>query len=293
LPVRIITDSVACLPRDLAIEKGITVVPLEIVYQGRVYKDGVDISASQLYETLSTSKVMPTTTAPPPQVYLDEYEKLWNEGKEILVVCPSKKLTHVHVSASVAAGMLREKNPGATIEVLDSGTAAGAEGFVALDLAAAAVKKKLSLAELSKLASKVMEKAHVLVFIDTIEYLARSGRVPYILAWANALLKIKPLIELLPMGRGVVPVDRVRTRQRALQRVLEILEERTKGLPVRVMVHHTNASHEAAELARQVKERMGLDTVYTEDFTPVMGVHTGPGLVGVSYTTYDIREIDK
>jgi DegV family protein with EDD domain len=293
MAVTIVTDSVACLPSELATRYGITVVPLEIVYKDKVYKDGVDISASKFYEMLRTSKVLPTTTAPPPQVYLDEYEKIVKEGNEILVICPSKKLTHVYVSANVAADMLRERTLGAAIEVLDSGTAAGAQGFVALDLALASARKKLRLPELSKLASQIMENVHVLVFIDTIEYLARSGRVPYILAWANALLKIKPIIELLPMGKGVVPVDRVRTRLRALARVLEILEHRTKGLPLRVMVHHTNSPDEAAVLARQVKERMNLGTVYVEDFTPVMGVHTGPGLVGVSYTTYDVTDIEK
>lgn len=293
MTVAIITDSVACLPPDLARQLNITVIPLEIVYKGRVYRDGVDLSPAQFYDILRQADTLPTTTAPPPQVYLAEYERIASDGNDILVVCPSKQLTHVFVAAEVAANTLKERSPQTSVQVLDSGTAAGAQGFVALDVALASIRKRLALADLTRLASQIMEKVHVVVFIDTIDYLAKGGRVPYILAWASALLKIKPIIELLPMGKGVVPLERVRTRQRALSRVLEIVEGKVRGLPLRVMVHHTNSLEEAEGLASQIRERLKASAVYIQDFTPVMGVHTGPGLVGVSYTTYDISNMNK
>jgi DegV family protein with EDD domain len=286
MAVDIITDSIACIPQEIANKYGITIVPLDIIYKEKVYKDGVDISPSEFYEILKTSGSLPSTSAPPPKEYLDVYEKALDKGNEILVICPSKKLTHVFGSATVAATMLKEKRPDARIEVIDSGTAAGAEGYVVMDLAKANHEKEPGLAELSKMALSIMEKVYVIVCIDTIDYLAKSGRVPYILAWTTSMLKIKPVIELLPLGKGVIPLDRPRTRQRALQRVMEILEEKTRGLAVRVMVQHANAMEDARELAQQVKSRLHCDPVYIQDFTPVMGVHTGPGLVGVSYSLY-------
>ena len=285
MPVSIVTDSVACLPDTIVKEYGISVVPMEIVYKGRTYKDGVDMSPREFYELLSKSDILPTTSAPTPKAFLDVYQKLAGDGCEILVICPSTKLTHVYSSATIARDMLRDKMAGAVVEVLDSGTAAGGQGFVVVDAVEAAAKGK-DLPGVKREAEEAMKDVHVVAFFDTIDYLARSGRVPYILAWANSLLKIKPLVELLPLGKGVVPLDRVRTREKALLRVMDILEKRVSGINARVVVQHTNALHEAHRLAQLVGSRLGLEDVAIHDFTPVMGVHTGPGLLGVSYSTY-------
>ncbi len=286
MALSIVTDSVACLPQEIVDKYRISVVPMEIVYKGKVYKDGVDISPGEFYRILKDSNVLPTTSAPSPQAYLDTYERIIGEGNEILVICPSTKLTHVYASARIAADMLKEKEPGAAIEVLDSGTAAGAQGFVVMDAAEAVARDGGNPGDVIRLVKDAMKDVHVVVFLDTIEYLARSGRVPYILAWANSILKIKPIVELLPLGRGVVPIDRARTRQRALQRIMEILERRVRGVSIRVAVQHTDSIIEAQELAGRVKSRLDCREVWIQDFTPVMGVHTGPGLVGVSYSTY-------
>ncbi len=287
MTLSIVTDSVACLPQEIVDKYRISVVPMEIVYKGKVYKDGVDMSPREFYRILKDSDVLPTTSSPSPQTYLDTYERIIGEGNEILVVCSSAKLTHAYASARIAADMLKEKSPGAVIAVLDSGTAAGAQGFVVIDAAEAIASYRSNPGDVIRSVKDAMKHVHVLVFLDTIEYLARGGRVPYILAWANSLLKIKPIVELLPLGKGVIPIDRARTRQRALQRLMEILEGRVRGVSIRVAVQHTDSIIEAQELAVQVKSRLHSGAVWIQDFTPVMGVHTGPGLVGVSYSTYE------
>jgi DegV family protein with EDD domain len=293
MSVAVVTDSVACLPQRTIEKFNIVVVPLEIIHKGKVFRDGVDITHAQFYEILRTSDVLPTTTAPPPKAFLDIYENLVEQGKEILVVCPSAKLTHVFTAANVAAERLRDKMPSASIEVLDSGSAAAAQGFVVTDAAETAVCNKMTLIEAMQIAKQAMQEVNVLVYIDTIEYLARSGRVPYILAWANSLLRIKPIIQLMPLGKGVILVDRARTRQRASQRVLEILKEKTRGKPLRVVVQHTNCLEEAEDMAQQIEARLNIERPYIQDFTPVMGVHTGPGLLGVSYSTYGLPDFEK
>lgn len=285
MSVMVVTDTVACLPQSVIDKYNIVVVPLEIIHKGKTLRDGIDITHSEFYKILATSDVLPTTTAPPPKVFLEVYERLVTEGHEILVVCPSAKLTHVFVSANVAAHRLKDGMPGAAIEVLDSGTAAAAQGFVAADAAEATAGKKMRLPRVLQTARQAMQEVNVLVYIETIDYLAKSGRVPYILAWANSLLKIKPIIQLLPMGKGVVPLDRARTRQKASQRVIEILEQKTWGKPLRVVVQHTNCLEEAEEMAGQIESRLKIGRPCIQDFTPVMGVHTGPGLLGVAYST--------
>lgn len=292
MTVAIVTDTVACLPAEFIEQYHITVVPLEIIHKGKVYRDGVDITPMQFYQLLSDSKVLPSTSAPAPAVFLEVYKKLYAEGKDIMVICPSNKLTHVYESATIAAGMLQEEMPGASIMVLDTGTAAGAQGLIALDMAGNASQGR-DLNTLHRIAQEAMKHAHVLVAIDTLIYLARSGRVPNILAMANEVIKIKPVIELLPAGKGVVSAGGARNIQKAIDRIICIVKNRIKSKPVRVVVQHTNAHDNAAILENKVRTQLNCSQIFVKDFTAVMGVHTGPGLVGVSYSTYDASKIEK
>lgn len=290
--VGIVTDSVACLPEELADRCGITVVPLQVIIGDKTYLDGIDITPSQFYQILAKSKVAPTTSAPPPETYLKAYEKIAEKGQDLLVICPSIKLTHVYESARLAADMLKEKFGRVNIEVLDTGTAAGSQGMVALDAAGAAMSG-MRLEDVVNVARESMKEVHLIAFLDTLTYLARSGRVPLLLAWANALLNIKPIIEVLPLSQGVVPVTRVRTRTRAMGKVVEILKKRSNNLPLRVIIQHSDAEEEADELAGEIRSKLGSKVLYIKDFTPVIGVHTGPGLVGVSYSTYKNDPFEK
>lgn len=286
MTVAVITDTVACLPSEMVDKYQVTVIPLEIVHEGKVYRDGIDMTSGQFYSLLATSKTLPTTTAASPETYLQKYKEFAEAGKDILVLCPSTALTHVFGSATVAAKLFREQHKDGVVEVLDTGTAAGAQGLVVADVAAAASEGK-KIEELLKLALERMKHCHVLVAVDTLKYLARSGRVPNLLAMASTVIDIKPIIELLPLGKGVIPVARVRTMQRAMDKVIEIARQRTLNIRAKIVVQHTNAEGKAAVLAEMIKTRLDRQQADIWNFTPVMGVHTGPGLIGVSYCTYD------
>jgi DegV family protein with EDD domain len=282
--IAIITDTVACLPADLANRLGIRVIPLQVIHKGVTYLDGVDMSAGRFYQILSTSEELPTTSAPVPEAYAAVYEELIEGGKEIMVICPSYRLTHVFESANIAARLIRERRPGAVISVIDSGTAAGAQGFVACE-AARAVQAGANMAEVITVASDIMQKVCVIVFLDTLNYLVKGGRVPYIFGWANALLNIKPIIELKPLNKGVVPLARVRTRPGAMHKLIQVLKKRILNNPTDIVVHHTNCADEAMILEKDLKASLNCRNIYIKDFTPVMGLHTGPGLLGVAYFT--------
>jgi DegV family protein with EDD domain len=279
--VAIVTDSTACLPSELVEKYGIDIVPMEFIYQDRVYRDGVDMSPSDFYRLLATANKLPTTSAPSPTTYFEVLKKTAKKARSILIIAPSAKLTHAYDSAMAAAEMGREKLP-ATIEVLDSGTAAGAQGLVVL-AAARAMTLGERLEKILNAAKAIMPVVHLVAFIDTLCYLAKGGRVPYIAAWASQLLEIKPIFELLPLSGGAIPLDKVRTRAKAIKRLKEIVLERADRKPMHAIVLHSAALQEAEKLKEHIASTSNCVEIYVRDFTPVMGVHTGPGLLGVAF----------
>ena len=219
--VAIVTDSTICLPRELIDKYKIEIVPQVFIYEGKNYRDGVDITPAQFYRLLSRAKELPTTSAPSIGDYLEVFKRVAKKAKGVLVVTPSAKLSHTFDSAKTAAGMAKDKLHNVAVEVLDSETAAGAQGFVVLAAAKAAAFSE-NIARVIEAARSLMPKVHLVAFIDTLHYLAKGGRVPQIAAWASSLLRIKPLFELLPLSKGVTSVDRVRTRPKAIERLAEL-----------------------------------------------------------------------
>ncbi len=280
--VVIVTDSTVCLPPELVKKYGIEIVPMEFIHEGKVYRDGIDMSPTQFYQLLSRSSKLPTTSAPSIGTYFEVFKRVAQKARSILVIAPSAKFSHAFDSAKAATEMSKEKLQNAAIEVLDCGTAAGAQGFVVL-AAARAASLGDSLSHVLETARKLMPKVRLVAFIDTLKYLAKGGRVPQVAAWASALLKIKPVFELMPLSVGATPLDKVRTRVRAIGRLLELLRQRTDRKPMHAIVLHTNALNEAEDLKKRLTSEFNCVEVYVRDFTPVMGVHTGPGLLGIAF----------
>ena len=283
--VAIVTDSSACLPEELVSKYGIEIIPMEFVHEGKVYRDQIDITPAQFYELLSKARELPTTSAPSPGTYFEVFSRVAERAKAILVVTPSATLTHAFDSAKAATQISKEKMPDVTIEVLDCGTAAGAQGLVVLASARAAAMENKNLSQVAEVARNLMPKVHLLAFIDTLHYLVKSGRVPQLVDWANSLLKIKPVFELRPLGRGAAPLNKIRTRPKAIEQLMELLKERTGKNPVHCIVMHTNVLDEADKLKERMITEFNCVEAHVVDFTPVMGVHTGPGLLGVAFYT--------
>ncbi len=280
--VSIITDSTLCLPQDVISKYDIEIVPMEFIYKGKVYQDGIDINPPEFYQLLSKADKIPTTSAPSPGTYFEVIQKVFNRANEILIITLSAKFSHAFDAARTAADMAREKLHKINIDVLDCGTAAGAQGFVVLEAAKSAFQGK-SMDDVLATAREIMPKVHVIAFIDTLLYLAKGGRIPYIAAWAGKLLNIKPLFELVPLSGGALPIGRVRTRARAINQLLEILRLRTGNKPAHIVVMHTDALADAEKLKKSIISRFHCAEIFLRDFTPVMGVHTGPGLLGIAY----------
>jgi len=278
--VAIVTDSTAYIPSSLMNGHNISVVPLQVVWGGKTYLDGVEIQPSQFYEQLKTAKVMPTTSQPTPAAFEAIYKNLLASGYDIFSIHISSKLSGTLDSATQAKAAF----PGAKIELFDSEATSMALGFQLLAVARA-IEQGATLQECKAVAEKALSLTGVLFAVSTLEFLHRGGRIGGAAAFLGTALNLKPILELRE-GK-IEAVERVRTMGKAIDRLLDLLEERTgKRTPVRLAALHANAPQEANQLLESARERFNIsdvrEAVITE-VSPVIGVHAGPGTVGIAF----------
>ena len=277
----LITDSAACIPPPLVEEQGIHVVPLTLVLDGKSYPDRADSDSHQFYEHLKSARQPPTTSSPPPGQYLEALRFAADGAGAALCITVNSRFSVSQDSALQAADMAGRDLPGLQVKVIDSGAAAMAQGFMVLEAARAAAAG----ADLEAAATRVEAmKPHVgvVAMLETLDYLARGGRVPRAAAWASSLLQVKPITEF--SQGGVRLIARTRVRRRARERLFAILEQRAAGgRALHVCIHHADALEEALELAEQARSALSPVELYVSEFTRVMSAHTGPGLLGFAY----------
>jgi len=272
--VRIVTDSVADLPAGVAAGLGITVVPLIVRFGTEEYRDGVDLSTEEFYEKLRSSADFPVTATPSPQDFADAYDRLAGEADAILVIMLSARLSGTHQVALKGRELMKRR---CRVEVLDSRLATMAEGFVAMK-AAEAAREGANLEETLAVARREIPRADMLCCFDTLEYLRRGGRIGAAQAFLGSVLKIHPMIAL--RDGVVMPAGRTRSRARAVDRLYEYVAgyERIDELAV----EHTACPEEAEELAGRLGALYPRERIHGSKMTPVIGAHTGPGLLLVA-----------
>ena len=279
--VAVVVDSSTCLPQDILQATGITVVPHQLIADERVYRDGIDLDTSSFYEMLKSNSAVITTSGPNPQAFLDAFEKVAKETRDILCITLSPRFSPTtYDSANIAARMARDQSPGLEIRILDSQAVAGSQGFVALEAHRASVEGK-DLSEIVSQIESLIPRLHLLAYLDTLIYLGRSGKITKAKAWAGTLLGFKPLVEL-SQGEATL-IERPRSSGKAMERLLGIVAERTGDRPTHVNVMHANALENAHKLRDRAQEVLNCQEIFISEFTPVMGAHTGPGLLGMAY----------
>lgn len=245
--VTIITDSSACLPPELVKKYEVLVVPLRIIIGGQVYRDGVDITPSEVYDLQRRSRTFPTTSAPSPGEFLEAYRAASEKSDTILNISISHKLSMVFDSATQAKEMAKEMIPGVKIEVLDARTAAGAHGFLVL-AAARVIAAGGGLSEAVQQVEGLLPKVNLVATVDTLYFLHKGGRVPKAAALASSLLSIKPIIQLA--DGEAISLERIRAKPRAVKRLIEIMEERAGKKQMHVNIMHAGAPEEAEDLKK-------------------------------------------
>ncbi len=284
-PVAVITDSATALPADITSPLDLMVTPMEITFQGVTYDDGPegvgpDGIRGDFYKMLRSAKETPRTSAPRPARWLENIKAATEAAESIVIVTLAANLSASYDSARVAAEMLHEEMPDFPITVVDSKTAAGSEALITI-AAAREAKFGASHAEVLAVTRRVTEKVRLFAYLDTLEYVWRSGRVPRIAVWANSILKMKPLMEL--SGGRVINVARPRSRAKAMDRMLTEIAKSSGALPTHFAVMHADAPDEASGLYDRIQNDFNVADIYFTQFAPFMGAHTGPGLVGVSF----------
>ncbi len=282
--VGIITDSLACLTRELVEEYEIGVVPLNIHFEGKVYKDWVDITPSQSYELFLKNPDSWGSSAPSPADFLKAFREASQQTKNILCVTISAKLSATYDAAQVAKEQAEAELPGTAIEVLDSQTTTAAEGFVALAAARAAAEGK-NLAEVIKAAKEMRDKVSFFAFLDTVRHVYRSGRIPKIASQAGSILHIKPI---LTVSSGLVHfAGVVRSKKSGVERLLKVMRDKVGLRPVHVAVMHAYAQDEGERLKERVSSEFNCTELWLTEFSPVMGYACGTGTLGIAFYPED------
>lgn len=274
--VAIVTDSTADLPPDLAAEHDIVVVPLSVCFGDHVLRDGVDIRARDFYQMLETEKQHPTTQ-PPSEAEIFEHVLPLLDERDVLAVHISGKLSQTLENARQASRKAFQET-GHRLVLVDSHSVSMGVGFLALFAARMAFRGE----EAPKIAWRLKEmtsRLHIFFVVDTLEYLARGGRIGKARAWVGKLLGIKPILGVA--DGEVVPVDRVRGGRQAHPRIVKLFQERIEpGRPVVVAVAHARAPVWADRLRSLVERSFEVRELIVTDIGPVVGTHAGPGCVG-------------
>ena len=277
----IVTDTTSCIPPVKVQEYGIEVVPVPLIIEGKTYRDGIDITPEQFYDRMRKAKKAPSTSASAPEPYLEAFEKAVKKAAGIICFTEPARFSAMYISATIAMKTAASSLSGTRIEVIEGTTAAAGMGLVALEAACAADAGK-TFEEVKAAAIDVMQKTRLYAALDTLQYLVRSGRVPQVAALVNSILSIKPVFTLNNDGAKTVALPR--TMKGAIEKMFRLVQQgATKDQPLHVAVMHADALPNATALKERIEAGCNCREIYITEFTPVMGAHTGPGLVGVTF----------
>jgi DegV family protein with EDD domain len=275
--IKIVTDSTAYLPEAIIREHDIRVVPLCVHFGEEALKEGVELSHEEFYARLKEAPELPTTSQPSAGEFHQVFKGLVGAGHEIVTLTISSKLSGTWNSAMAAKEML----PEASISVVDTfSTAVGLHLMVnaAIEAAAAGATRE----EIVERIEEIKKTSQLWFVVDTLEYLAKGGRIGNARAFMGTLLKVKPILTL--QDGAIEPCEQVRSKPKALARMMEIAQEYVgnKGPQAKVAVLNALVPEEAEALGQELVEQMGCAPPLVGDLGPVIGTHTGPGVVGIA-----------
>jgi DegV family protein with EDD domain len=279
--VAIVTDSTAYIPAELQKQLNISVVPLNVIWGEESLEDGVTITPEDFYRRMASSKVVPTTSQPSILSMKNTFEDLLHQGYDVLGIFISSRLSGTVESASQAREIMKKGKD--RIAIVDSLATTMAMGWPVLTAARAAEAGE-NLIKCQKLAEKARDQTCVMFVVETLEYLRRGGRIGGAQAMLGTMLNIKPILGLQD-GR-IEAVEKIRTKHKALARMLELMEEKTSGrTPVRLATIHADAEAEALALLETARERFNPIESLCRPLSPVIGTHVGPGTISIAIMT--------
>jgi DegV family protein with EDD domain len=269
----IVTDSTADLPAGLAAERAITVVPLTVMLEGKSYLDGVDITADDFYRRLAAAGSQATTSQPAPGRFAEAFQRLLEDHDEVVSLHISEKLSGTYAAAVQGTEMTGAR---ARIRVVDSEMVSMPLGLMAL-AASQMAEAGAGGREVAERLGELRRRVNVFFVVATLEYLRRGGRIGAANALLGSVLQVKPVLTI--QNGQVTPLERVRTQDRAIARLVELVSEQDRGRGLCAIVGHAAAGEVAERIAAEIEPRT--DTLLVQPLGPVVGAHAGPGTVGV------------
>jgi DegV family protein with EDD domain len=280
--VLVVTDTVACLPKALADEHGIRVVPAsQMTYDGKTYVEGLNINARLAYDIIRKGPESFITAAVTPGILLGEFRAIAKDYNSILFITISSALGAVSQAATVVSDTFRKELPNVEMQIVDSKTCAGAEGLIVL-AAAKAAEKGMGLHLVADVAVHVRGKTGGFVYFDTLRYTYRTGRMSKQIARAASMLNIKQVNRMSDRGT-MEPVDKVRTRADGINKMVELIKKETDADALHFMVSHADAPDAAQELVDQLQKNFKCLSMIVSDYSPGLGCSTGPGAMFVGF----------
>ncbi|HMM97391.1 MAG TPA: DegV family protein [Anaerolineales bacterium] len=274
--VAVVTDGASSLTPAMGKEYGLHVAPVYVTFNEQTYLSGVNLDAAEFYRLLRANKKLPTTAQPTAQDFIDIYTKLADEVDEIVTVV----ISH-HMSATLqSALMAQEQFKTVPVHVIDSESVTLGLGMMAIAAAHAAAQGQ-DAQQVVQLLEKIKQSMSVIFTVETLEYLQKGGRIGGATAFLGSALSIKPILYIKD-GR-IEPLERVRTRKRAIARLLELVEEKVGKSEAHFAVLHCEAEGEARELGEQVKAKFNCAELVIAEAGPVIGTHAGPGTLGLGF----------
>ncbi|MCU0485006.1 MAG: DegV family protein [Anaerolineales bacterium] len=272
--VILVTDSTSGMPAELARQYNVVIGAQTLIWGKETFLDSVTIQPDEFYQRLENASVMPSSSQLSPAEFETIFRDLLDQGYDVLAVLISTKLSGTINSAVQAKAAIQSDR----IEIVDSMTTSMALGFAVM-AAARLAAQGASLAACKAAAEEACQRSGVLISVETLEFLHRGGRIGGASRLIGTALNIKPILELQD-GR-IEPLEKVRTRAKALARMVDLLGERTGGKPFQIAVVHANAEKEAQELMKQVTSRFHTTQQVIAPVSPVVGTHVGPGTLGL------------
>ncbi len=276
----VVVDSIACIPRELTEKFRIRIVPANIFFNGKLYRDLADLTPAQAYKFLNGAPQFWKSSAASPEDYAGAYRALGN-ARNILVITISSKISMFYESARAAKEIVKRELSATAIEVLDSRTAAAAEGLIAL-AAARAAKEGKTFREVMSIARKVKKRVRFLGLLETIRHVYRTGRIPKLASQLGSLLSLRPI---LTGTDGVIRfAGAARTKRSGIEKMLRMMREQIGNSgQVHVAVMHADAAEEARMLRERIAAEFDCAELFVTDFTPIMAYATGRGTLALAF----------
>lgn len=275
--VIILTDSTAYIPEELIKQNPIDVIPLTLIWDGNSYKDGVDITPDEFYVKLAASNTMPKTSQVSVFEYEQAFQKLVDQGYEVLNLGLSSGISSSFFSAEQAAKSFDSSK----VDLFDTKLVSMALGFQVLT-AARAAKEGATLAECKAIAQDAYNKIGVYFTVDTLKYLAAGGRINSAKRLVGSALDLKPILEI--SDGKIELVESVRSKKKAIRRMISLVEKGINGrIPVRLSVFHALDHDNAIALQAEIKDLFNPEEEILSFVSPVVGAHVGPGTISIAY----------